>query len=252
MPDSFLYLSPREYSQPSQPQSMGGAEWTKTERNREAQRRSRQRRGDYVKLLEDRVRQFESQGTTATIEVQSAAQRVIEENNILRELLATQGWTRDSLEEHLRRSRNTALPTPPRSAVPIPISRLPIQPLQRHPQSPLTASPQRSETASLPQTSEPPTSENDSPTPPQMQESQQAYKSERRCGGCREDRNLSEDPEGSLCPPENREQMHCEEAARIISSIRGSTDVRAVWTELGCSTSRQTFVSHKTVFDLAN
>ncbi|KAL8687252.1 MAG: hypothetical protein Q9224_005206, partial [Gallowayella concinna] len=54
-------------------------------RIRDNQRRSRARRAEYVRELEDKVRAYEKEGVQATTEVQASARRVVEENGLLRQ-----------------------------------------------------------------------------------------------------------------------------------------------------------------------
>ena len=70
-------------------------------RIRDNQRRSRARRREYLESLQERVRDFERRGTTATIEVQRAARRVAAENTSLRALLSRLGVTGEELERFL-------------------------------------------------------------------------------------------------------------------------------------------------------
>jgi hypothetical protein len=71
-------------------------------RLRENQRRSRLRKKEYLTSLETRVRECESLGVAATVEVQKAARRVVWENSRLRELLRVKGVGEDEVGEWLR------------------------------------------------------------------------------------------------------------------------------------------------------
>ncbi|MCJ1328716.1 hypothetical protein MMC10_005393 [Thelotrema lepadinum] len=73
-----------------------------TTRNREHQRRSRARRKEYINDLEARIRQFEREGAQASVAVQIAAKRVVEENRLLREFLNAQGVSTAAIESHLK------------------------------------------------------------------------------------------------------------------------------------------------------
>ncbi|KAK4146831.1 uncharacterized protein C8A04DRAFT_34717 [Dichotomopilus funicola] len=60
-------------------------------RVRDNQRRSRARKKEYIHQLEAQVRAAEQRRVLATVEVQTAARRVVEENRRLRELLRYHG-----------------------------------------------------------------------------------------------------------------------------------------------------------------
>lgn len=73
-----------------------------TDRNRVNQRNFRARRQAYIQELEQRLQQLDNDGVRATKEVQIAAQRVDNENRLLRLLLRTQFGVSDSqLNEYL-------------------------------------------------------------------------------------------------------------------------------------------------------
>ncbi len=54
-------------------------------RVRDNQRRARARRQDYIREIEEKLHQYERQGTQATVEVQAAAKAVVHENQRLRQ-----------------------------------------------------------------------------------------------------------------------------------------------------------------------
>jgi hypothetical protein len=66
---------------------------------RENKRRNRARQKEYTADLERRLREFEQDGIRATIEVQSAAKKVAEENTYLRELLLALGLDQSAINE---------------------------------------------------------------------------------------------------------------------------------------------------------
>ncbi|KAI9036917.1 bZIP transcription factor [Aspergillus affinis] len=83
-------------------------------RIRDNQRRSRARRKDYIRELEERVQSYEKLGVTATQEVQAAGRKVAQENKWLRELLSLHGIVDSQVNQYLasRRIENAA-PAPP-------------------------------------------------------------------------------------------------------------------------------------------
>ncbi|KAM0248523.1 hypothetical protein ACHAQJ_009428 [Trichoderma viride] len=70
-------------------------------RIRDNQRRSRARRREYIAELEQRLRNFELEGVSASSEVQLAARRVAEENRQLRELLHKHGFQDEYITQFL-------------------------------------------------------------------------------------------------------------------------------------------------------
>ncbi|KAL9007608.1 MAG: hypothetical protein Q9180_009616, partial [Flavoplaca navasiana] len=56
-------------------------------RIRDNQRRSRARRKEYILELEAKVRAYEQDGVSASAEIQAAARKVVDENEVLREEL---------------------------------------------------------------------------------------------------------------------------------------------------------------------
>ncbi|PYI02302.1 hypothetical protein BO78DRAFT_390355 [Aspergillus sclerotiicarbonarius CBS 121057] len=77
-------------------------------RIRDNQRRSRARRKEYTRDLEERLRSFEKLGVAASQEVQEAGRKVAKENALLRTLLILRGVTEDEIEHFLKtQSHNT-------------------------------------------------------------------------------------------------------------------------------------------------
>ncbi|KAK0938667.1 hypothetical protein LTR29_009766 [Friedmanniomyces endolithicus] len=82
-------------------------------RIRDNQRRSRQRRKEYLTELEVKYRTCEQSGAEASAEIQSAARRVLEENKRLRQLLKQQGLSDAEIDAFLsNRPENTQYPSP--------------------------------------------------------------------------------------------------------------------------------------------
>ncbi|MCJ1473566.1 hypothetical protein MMC13_002217 [Lambiella insularis] len=71
-------------------------------RIRNNQRKSRARRKEYLHEVEERLRDFERLGVEASLELQSAARRVADENTRLRSLLKLRGVTDLEINEHLQ------------------------------------------------------------------------------------------------------------------------------------------------------
>lgn len=71
-------------------------------RIRENQRRSRARKREYLEDLEGRWKKCQELGVQANVELQKAARRVIEENALLRRILAELGWETARVEKRLR------------------------------------------------------------------------------------------------------------------------------------------------------
>jgi hypothetical protein len=68
------------------------------ERIRDNQRRSRMRQKEHIEELKQRIAEFERRGIEATIEVQRAARRVANENQLLRELLTMHGVSQEQVD----------------------------------------------------------------------------------------------------------------------------------------------------------
>ncbi|KAF4549116.1 Hypothetical protein D9617_23g005310 [Elsinoe fawcettii] len=68
-------------------------------RTRENQRRSRARRREYIADLEAKYRRYEAMGAEASVEIQQAARKVLEENRRLRKVLNDYGLTVEESEE---------------------------------------------------------------------------------------------------------------------------------------------------------
>lgn len=71
-------------------------------RVRNNQRRSRARRKEYLRDVEERLRDFERRGIEASRELQIAARQVADENTLLRSLLRLRGITDLEINEHLQ------------------------------------------------------------------------------------------------------------------------------------------------------
>ncbi|PNS18378.1 hypothetical protein CAC42_6195 [Sphaceloma murrayae] len=69
-------------------------------RTRENQRRSRARRREYIADLEAKYRKYEAMGAEASVEIQVAARKVLEENRRLRKILEEYGLPIDISEEN--------------------------------------------------------------------------------------------------------------------------------------------------------
>ncbi|KAG0134892.1 hypothetical protein HOY82DRAFT_462938, partial [Tuber indicum] len=64
----------------------------------ENQRRSRARKREYMEDLERRWQKCKEMGVQANVELQQAARKVIEENALLREILAEAGIAHEEVE----------------------------------------------------------------------------------------------------------------------------------------------------------
>ena len=78
---------------------------TNAQRLRENQRRSRQRKKEYLASLESQFRDCQRAGIAASVEVQTAAKRVVRENRSLRELLRARGVQSAEIDAWLLRER---------------------------------------------------------------------------------------------------------------------------------------------------
>lgn len=79
----LAYSMPYTYTHHTNKQPQDSQKSANLKRIRDNQRRSRQRRKEYLQELETKVRDFEHQQVQATVEMQSAARRVNDQNKLL-------------------------------------------------------------------------------------------------------------------------------------------------------------------------
>ena len=243
-------------------------------RNREIQRRSRARRKDYIADLEKRVWQYQREGIKATAEVQAAARKVAEENYLLHSLLAKHGISTEEIKEHLQGSRSASLGLDSNAAEIVTRtvqpqnhndsqSRLPFAQTGQAPPQPAAPTTRQIGSdlgllSSTP-TGEPPANNTtialvDNSLSDQTQPSKMGSKPlhgasspevpqglSRRCHACEQE-----------APSKGADETSCEDAARIIASMRGQDDPERVWPELGCSTTKSCMVKNMTIFQMVD
>jgi hypothetical protein len=242
-------------------------------RNRENQRASRARRKDYIEDLERRVRQFERDGAAATVEVQSAARKVAEENVWLRSLLSLSGIGKYEVDEYVERNRMHATQLVPS------VKLLPVQRKRKHseisareleaaitlgeidsPKHLVTIPPYESLQSpkamrevfrDLPTPEDSNGSEQERTTSPDLSSfqdhhfqvtSQHQHGTESHSGN---ENCASHDSRQADVTP-------CEEAAHIIASMRGHEDADSIWSELGCPPNQRCLVKNMTIFQLGD
>ncbi|KAL2812891.1 hypothetical protein BDW59DRAFT_36327 [Aspergillus cavernicola] len=81
-----------------------------TVRIRDNQRRSRERHKEYVRELEQRLRNYERLGVTATQEVQAVGRKMAQENQWLRSLLNLHGVPKPEVNQYLQSRRSEVAP----------------------------------------------------------------------------------------------------------------------------------------------
>lgn len=250
-------------------------------RNRENQRRLRKRRKDYTQEIERSLQTLKQQEVHATEVVQRAARLVVDENRLLRQLLNENGVPKEAIEDYLRKGRTDdpssqqlqqvkqTISTVPgegtsSNSSPIPVkakdtsrseglshqrlrfgldtivalsngyaategtsNRVAPSPIQH-----IRIESVPSHTALVAVT--PGVGSTDSSTPPIV------VVESTRCNPPRHDTKIV-----------GRDEMDCEEAALIITSLRGGSDSRDVWPELGCSHANRTRIKRSLLMDLA-
>jgi hypothetical protein len=244
-------------------------------RNREIQRRSRARRKDYIEDLEKRVRQYERDGIKVTAEVQAAARKVAEENHLLHSLLAKHGISPAEIKEHLDSSRAashtldsraatvSARNTQPRGHIGYQSPRPPARVVQSSPRPAAPVTVDRGSDVGLLS----PTSTLGSPDRQNViyTDDHPLQDEDARAGEVSAEPLASystfEIPNAS-CPPcracehdaaiKGADETSCEDAARIIASMRGHEDPEGVWPELGCSATRSCMVKNITIFSMVD
>ncbi|KAL1959575.1 hypothetical protein VTO42DRAFT_1610 [Malbranchea cinnamomea] len=213
-------------------------------RIRDNQRRSRARHREYVRSLEERLRRFEKEGVQATLEVQLAGRKVAEENKLLRSLLRLHGVGDADIEAYLRAHRagselldwsSDAQPSPNTSGFNSQDTEKTICSMAQDSPGACVASEHSRpwmpsavpvKTRNTDDTYE----ENRSPV------STSSYLSRQRT-------STPETRSGHATP--------CEDAARIIASMRHDSDLHAMRAELGCSADDSScMVQNMTIFRL--
>jgi hypothetical protein len=234
-------------------------------RNREVQRRSRARRKDYIQDLEKRVWQFQRDGIQATAEVQAAARKVAQENSWLRSLLAKHGISAAEIKGHLDSSR----------AASYNINSEAVEVFAGNARQPSATMAQPSLRSLTPATMHgassggllSPTSVGGSPDQESVLYSiddsprnDHAQPSDMRTETL-DSRPSMEGLQAPITPCHAYEQKtavkgadetSCEDAARIIASMRGHEDPEGVWPELGCSSVRKCMVKNMTIFQMVD
>lgn len=241
-------------------------------RNRENQRRLRERRKEYTEELERRLHTLQSEGIQATAVVQRAARLVVEENKLLRQLLGNYGLSEQVLDDYIRQA------VEPRKidSQDGPIVRNPVA-ASIQLQSPVTSAPIHS--PGRPFHTNPPSDEQYaipemctvfSPRPSlQIQEPSILLLNDEEskdipglmpaepttthgcCNGMVGKPSSSGQMSQATTKSTAIDEMDCEEAARIITSLRGGGDPRDVWPELGCSNMKKTSIKNTLLMSLA-
>ncbi|EEP79776.1 predicted protein [Uncinocarpus reesii 1704] len=224
---------------------------TKDTRVRDNQRRSRARRKEYIRDLERRLGAFEKLGVQATLEVQLAGRKVAAENALLRSLLKSRGITDEEVEAFLKAHReptelaaSTTLPPPPYRASSAATGQLTggqgSQAVKSHGKG---AELQHTDGGNISQ----------STTCAELSSSlcSRSYcntREERTAAACVAD-SCSQQQQQS--PEFNNGQLtSCETAARIITTMRGDSDMKDARAELGCASESNCMVKNMAIFDL--
>ena len=253
-------------------------------RNRDIQRRSRARRKEYIEDLEKRIRQYERDGIKVTAEVQAAARKVAEENCLLRSLLEKHGIPTAQIKECLHNGGvagsilSEAAKVPVKNALPqvhvgYTSPQLPAQVVQSSPSPPTSTTAHRAGDLDL--------------SSPSLLASTIGHKAGGSILNRPKDKDIVYTIEESLrdndahpsrmakeasvgcsyfdgriepCSPcrayecedaaKRVDETSCEDAARIIASMRGHRDPEGVWPELGCSARESCMVKNITIFQM--
>ncbi|KAK6436984.1 hypothetical protein LTR95_006822 [Oleoguttula sp. CCFEE 5521] len=238
------------------------AKLSERERNRENQRRLRERRKGYTQELEGRLQALEKKGIQATEVVQQAARTVVEENRALRQLLASKGISNAEVDEWVRGGSSSAVSNGEQIYEKIAISRYdpavqaqstpaPVPQIQDTRQSTrYSHSPHDSAISTQSATYSNPNIQPDLDAhvyvPPTPTEYPDPMAERYRSGGCGTSSGAGEETRKRNC-----DEMDCEEAARIITTLRGEEDPEAVWPSLGCSSAKRTTVKNSVLMSLA-
>ncbi|EGE02559.1 hypothetical protein TEQG_01593 [Trichophyton equinum CBS 127.97] len=258
-------------------------------RVRENQRRSRARRKEYIQDLEARLQRYERHGVDVTIEVQTAARKVARQNVMLRSLLNSFGVTDAKIDEYLAHGEEhnsspssapekrvlSAAPapapatgtatTPVTSPATLPAATVPAVVPAAAPAAPVTTvgqpSPAPVHASPAPSRCCRPKQEpRECPAPTVAERVPSA--APQACSAGPADsttahhHNNNNNPSSSCASgPSSSKQWSedttpCEEAARIIASMRGDGDEQSVRAELGCGPNTNCMVNNMTIFQV--
>ncbi|KAF3479878.1 uncharacterized protein GIQ15_06854 [Arthroderma uncinatum] len=213
-------------------------------RVRENQRRSRARRKEYIQDLETRLQRYERHGVDVTIEVQAAARKVARQNAMLRSLLNSFGLSDSKIDEYLFHAEgSTAIPVPEKRPVVVPHT--PTTHAVTAPPVPICRPGGCSASQKPPEVPSPDVDRAHNPV-------QQACSGDVADTASPQVDGPGELPDpispGGSAEPWVDNMTPCEEAARIIASMRGNCDEEVVRAELGCSSNMSCMVGNMSIF----
>lgn len=252
-------------------------------RNTVNQRRLRERRKEYIEELERKVRTYEQNGVQATETMQKAARLVVEENKVLRRMLAEMGVNESRIKEYMNHELGTYRPQDCSTRMPVAYKEEPlrsqeasimpslppidmprlatIKPLPPMRLAPLPPLPRISQTPQLPCFSFAATDHPLESTQPEQHLSQPFDQDNTAVllptyTEAHQTTIIPSRP--TTAPPqvETRrrtcgvDETDCVEAARIITSLRGGLNPEDVWPELGCSRETRTSVKNTILMSL--
>ena len=221
---------------------------TASARIRENQRRSRARRKEYTHHLEEQLRLFQRLGVAASQEVQEAGRKVARENALLRSLLILHGVSNEEIKKYLE-SQATYIPSITSS-----------EPTTSHstivPNDPLTNC-RHTRTAFLQINSSPPELDTTGTQRPLSRSGTKGYiglsiqdPSAERPVALSSDARETVSKAQELGDARNIGQLtSCENAARIIASLRNYPDIHDLRSELGCDSEANCMVKNMSIFD---
>lgn len=226
-------------------------------RIRDNQRRSRARHKEYVHDLEQRIEGFEKQGVQATLEVQAAGRKVVEENKLLRSLLGLRGVADAEVEDYLQTHKARTDPVGGPLSTPPADSGVP----QRATAGRLCSSGPK-QTCRNGKTMPEAAAHDRSPVPLSGSKAQSLPSLKPRESGPCPDRHPlpkegTQPPLSVPCTPqiqrassaENRsgQATTCESAARIIAGMRHDSDMQDMRAELGCTSDASCMVDNMAI-----
>lgn len=221
-------------------------------RIRDNQRRSRARRKEYVRDLEQRLRRFEILGVEVTQEIQAAGRKVAAENVLLRSLLRHHGIREKEIQEYLESHATNPIPPTSSSAVNSHPPATNSDNLKSHDTFQLNTICRESnrepnhllrDIGAIRVESSPSDSIAHSCSSPLHPYASTA------------ERSATGDVPNSIGMQVNRARdtahsTSCETAANLIITIRGHADIRDVRSELGCHSESNCTVRNMDIFDI--
>jgi hypothetical protein len=224
-------------------------------RLRNNQRRSRERRKEYIEDIKKRLLEYESKGVDASMKIEHNAKQMAEENKHLRALLAQQGISEQYIQQYVHAAQNGFDTSASNSdATPMPKlqnRRESLEPANSFNVSPATM-PSDLLSTSLAPTPFTPLSASSLDQTAGVADSFQTLAIEARLpyGQIMPSTAMFGDKTASQESYCNQNDMPCQDAAQMIASLRWHKDIELAREELGCLPGQICRISHSRIMEL--